>query len=437
METTIIISTLTIVCLIISIIFKPTITIKNKEIQTFWIIPLIGLLFLILFKQINLELIKSSLFSDSSINPIKILILFLSISFLSISLDEAGFFKLCALKATNIKGDNQKILFISLSIIVSCLTIFTSNDIIILTFTPFICYFCKHANINPLPYLIGEFVFANTLSMMLIIGNPTNIYLAESFQIDFLSYFKTMLLPTLFATICAFLIIYTIFRKQLNKPLTIDHDSIKVETNSFTMIICLIHLIVCTIILAISSYINIQMWIVALLFAISLLIISSIYSISKKNKFIIRSIKRVPYNLIPFVLSMFIIVFTLNNVGAINIISSALNNISTNSNNTILEYGVGSFVTCNIINNIPMCVMFEKVIANSEQIFINEKIYSSIIASNIGAYLSPVGALAGIMWMSLLNKTGVNFSFKSFLKYGIIISPIILVVALVTLSIVI
>lgn len=58
---------------------------------------------------------------------------------------------------------------------VAILTIFTSNDIVILTFTPFICYFSKNAKINPIPYLVAEFA-ATTYSMMLIIGNPTNIY---------------------------------------------------------------------------------------------------------------------------------------------------------------------------------------------------------------------------------------------------------------------
>ena len=75
---------------------------------------------------------------------------------------------------------------------VAILTIFTSNDIVILTFTPFICYFSKNAKINPIPYLVAEFAAANTYSMMLIIGNPTNIYLATSASIDFISYFNTI-----------------------------------------------------------------------------------------------------------------------------------------------------------------------------------------------------------------------------------------------------
>ena len=80
--------------------------------------------------------------------------------------------------------------------------------------------------------------------------------------------------------------------------------------------------------------------------------------------------------------------------------------------------------------------MFEKVITSSNMLFMEEKLFSSIIASNIGAYFTPLGALAGIMWMSILKKSGLKFGFKEFLKYGMILSPVVLIVALLTLMIV-
>jgi hypothetical protein len=86
-----------------------------------------------------------------------------------------------------------------LYITVAILTVFTSNDIIILSFTPFVCYFAKNAHIDPMPYLAAEFIAANTWSMALIIGNPTNIYLVTATGGDFVSYAKVMLIPTLVA----------------------------------------------------------------------------------------------------------------------------------------------------------------------------------------------------------------------------------------------
>lgn len=87
-------------------------------------------------------------------------------------------------------GASQKKLFFLLYIVTSVLTVFTSNDVIILTFTPFICYFAKNCEIDPVPYIVTEFVAANTWSMLFIIGNPTNIYLATTYGVGFAEYLK-------------------------------------------------------------------------------------------------------------------------------------------------------------------------------------------------------------------------------------------------------
>ena len=65
-----------------------------------------------------------------------------------------------------------------------------------------------------------------------------------------------------------------------------------------------------------------------------------------------------------------------------------------------------------------------------------EGVYSSIIGSNIGAIFTPIGALAGIMFSSLLNKYDIKFSFLSFIKYGSIISIPTLAISLLFLMIV-
>ena len=176
-------------------------------------------------------------------NPIKILVLFISMTILSIFLDEVGFFRYIANKAIKVLNGSQTKLFIGLYILISFLTVFTSNDIIILTFTPFICYFAKNSKINPIPYLISEFVAANTWSMALIIGNPTNIYLSSAFNIDFIKYLQTMILPTIVASIVSFSILYLLFRKQLKTEINASYNIEEVKIDKGLLIIGLFHLI--------------------------------------------------------------------------------------------------------------------------------------------------------------------------------------------------
>ena len=59
-----------------------------------------------------------------------------------------------------------------------------------------------------------------------------------------------------------------------------------------------------------------------------------------------------------------------------------------------------------------------------------------MVGSNIGAYLTPVGALAGIMWSSILRRFGVHFSFRKFLLYGAAVALPTLAAALTGLYIV-
>lgn len=94
----------------------------------------------------------------------------------------------------------------------------------------------------------------------------------------------------------------------------------------------------------------------------------------------------------------------------------------------LFKYGFASFLVSNVINNIPMSVLFGGVLGVSEASL--KSIYATIIGSNLGACLTPVGALAGIMWTGLLKSYGVKFSFRQFIGYGAVVALPALLAAL-------
>ena len=430
MIATIIISGLTFIGITLSILFFPHIKIKSIKLDTYWMIALIGALLLVATTLCPIHEVFDSWTSNTAVNPVKILVLFFSMTILSIYLDELGLFRFLAAFAANKAKGHQHVLFFTMYLLVSVLTIFTSNDIVILTFTPFICFFCKHAKINPLPYLIAEFAAANTWSMMFIIGNPTNIYLATSAGITFIEYFRVMLLPTVVAGLVELTIIYLLFAKKLREPLNNDEVIVVHIDSKVDLIIGGAHLLICLVFLIISPYINIEMWLISAICALSLLFCSLLMRLIRKKEWIYLEdcFKRLPYQLIPFILSMSIIVITLNYQGVAAKIGDFLN-----SGLTIMTYGTSSFFFSNIINNIPMSILFSNIpvaLTNGDYL---KAIYASIIGSNIGAFLTPIGALAGIMFSNLLNKYDVKFTFLDFIKYGSIISVPVLSVALLML----
>ena len=430
MVATIIICAVTCLLMILSVLFFPKIKIGKFKIDTYWVITLLGAIILLISGLADINSVWSNMTSDTAINPLKILVLFICMTGLSIFLDEVGFFKYLA-NATLKKAKNGQIkLFIYLYLIVSILTVFTSNDVIVLSFTPFICYFAKNAKINPIPFLAGEFVAANTWSMTLIIGNPTNIYLASSAGIDFISYLKVMALPTLMAGGIAFLLLFLLFRKQLSKPIEPTYEDIKIEDKPL-LIIGLTILIICTLLLAIGSYINLEMWLVTLISFASLIIITLIICFCRKQKptILLNSLKRLPYELIPFILSMFVMIIALNDAG----ISKAIGDFFGVEFATF-KYGFASFFASNIINNIPMSVLFSSILSSQGANL--PAIFATIVGSNLGAFFSPIGALAGIMWSNMLNEHGLKFGYLSFLRIGVTIAIPTLVGALLGLLIV-
>ena len=422
---TIIIASITFVLVILSILLFPHIKIGKVKIDTYWIIALLGAIILLAFSFAPVKEVGNQLITNSPMNPLKILVLFFSMTMISIIIDELGLFRyLASVASRNAKG-NQFVLFLVLYALTSVLTIFTSNDVVILTMTPFICFFAKRSKINPIPYLVGEFVAANTWSLMFVIGNPTNIYLATSSGITFVDYFKVMSIPTLVGGVFELILLLLIFHKPLKQPL-MENEMIYTIEDKVPVIVGVVDLLICLTFLIVSNYLHLEMWYIAAICALSLLIFVLVYSIFKKKTFehVVETLKRLPYQLIPFFLSMFVIVVGLKYQGINQHFADFLGN-----NNTIWVYGYTSFLTSNLINNIPMSILFTDLTSQLLETEFLKGVYASIIGSNIGAFLTPIGALAGIMFSGLVNDNNVRFTFIDFIKYGTIISiPVITVI---------
>ena len=423
---TIIIACITFILVILSILFFPHLKIGKIKLDTYWIISLIGAIILLCCGYAPIKQVGEQLISNNAINPLKILVLFFSMTLISIFLDELGLFRyLASVASKNAKG-NQFTLFLILYLLTSVLTVFTSNDIVILTLTPFICFFAKRSKISPIPYLVAEFTAANTWSLMFVIGNPTNIYLATSSGITFVDYFKVMAVPTIVAGLVELSLLLLLFHKQLKEPLQ-SNDIIYPIEDKVPVIVGLSILGTCLVFLIISSYINLEMWLVSIVCAATLLLFMLIYSCFKKSNFehVVHTSKRLPYQLIPFFISMFIIVVAINEQGIASKIAELLG-----SNNSTWVYGYSSFLACNLINNIPMSILYTNIATSLEGVAYTKAIYASIIGSNIGAFLTPIGALAGIMFTGLVNENNVRFTFIDFIKYGVIISIPVITAAL-------
>ena len=253
-------------------LLKPVINIKCKKIsfglETFFIFPLIGAIVVLAAGFLEIIEAGKSLWSFAGLNPIGILILFFSMVYISKFLDTTGFFEFVAVYSLSKSGGSSIKLFVIIYFVVSILTVFTSNDVVILTFTPFIHYFAKTAGINPTPFLFAQFFAANTWSMIFIISNPTNVVLGTAFQQTFGDFAKVMTPASVAGGLSNCGVLFLIFMENIKHKFSLKEDLgdpwLRVRSK-VDMGVSLAFTIVCIILLAVSSApgFKVEMWMIA------------------------------------------------------------------------------------------------------------------------------------------------------------------------------
>ena len=127
---------------------------------------------------------------------------------------------------------------------------------------------------------------------------------------------------------------------------------------------------------------------------------------------------------------MFVIVEALRITGVTNEIFNLLGESAL-----VWKYGFSSFFASNLINNIPMSVLFSSILANAPSEM--GAIYATVAGSNLGACFTPIGALAGIMWSSILREHNLKFGYLDFLKIGVTVAIPALIAALGVIALVV
>ena len=194
-----------VVAVVIYLVVRPThVHIRGHKLHLHYCwVPCIGVLLMLMCQTLNGEQLGAGIKGDEHIQPLALLVLFMSLvrthvtapaatgrtcfalahsqhvpmlpcpplqAYIAGSLDMTGLFAWLALKLTLYSKGNGRLLFFLDVALSAVTTLLTSNDVSIMCLTPIICYFAAAAGVDPVPYLIAEFLPANILSMALFIG---------------------------------------------------------------------------------------------------------------------------------------------------------------------------------------------------------------------------------------------------------------------------
>ena len=142
--------------------------------------------------------------------------------------------------------------------------------------------------INPIAWLISEFAAANTASMVLFVGNPTNVVICEGFAVNNAGFTAYTILPFLACSVSCFIVLAIQFRhveyipRKLDVSGDLDVRSVLLDPVGAAVGGALLG--TCLVVIIVVSFFNVQVWMISLPFAVSKFLWDLAWDTWKKKK---------------------------------------------------------------------------------------------------------------------------------------------------------
>jgi Na+/H+ antiporter NhaD/arsenite permease-like protein len=237
--------------------------------------PILAIALLAAAQCINGSVIQDGIIGTDGIKPYNILILFFSLAYMAISLDITGILEAAAYWVTSKGGKDGRRLYLYFYAMITLISIIFGNDPVILSGTVFLVYFTTAIQVDNHAWLISEFAAANTASMVLFVGNPTNVVICEGFGINNAVFSAYTILPFLACSISCYFVLRFQFQSHIPKVLT-DLDrvvrAIDALQDPVGAVVGGVLLGGCLVTVLVASFFGVDVWIITLPFAVAKLL---------------------------------------------------------------------------------------------------------------------------------------------------------------------
>ncbi|KAK7441988.1 hypothetical protein VKT23_016266 [Stygiomarasmius scandens] len=217
--------------------------------------------------------IRDGIVGTDGVKPYNILILFFSLAYMAITLDVTGILQSAAFWVSNKGGKNGWKLYFYFYVLLTVLSVVLGNDPVILSGTVFLVYYTTATRLEPMPWLISEFAAANTASMVLFLGNPTNVVVCEGFSINNVAFTAYTILPFLGCNIVCFGALAFQFRHRKHIPKRLEHvgylDPLSVLRDRVSACVGSFLLGSTLVVIIVVSFFNVDVWMITLPFAVA------------------------------------------------------------------------------------------------------------------------------------------------------------------------
>jgi arsenical pump membrane protein len=347
-------------------------------------------------------------------------------------LDEIGFFEWAALKMVRLSRGNGHVMFVYMMVLGALVAAFFANDGAALILTPIVLAKMKYLKMKPLPmfaFLMAGGFIGDSASNPLVISNLTNIVTAGYFHIGFWEYAKTMALPNLLSIIASITVLWIYFRKDIPDLIDIEHlaspESAIKNMTMFRLSWWFLAL------LMVGYFIGDRYHLPVSVFALGgALIFLAIATYFKATKPLL-TIKAAPWQVVWFSIGLYVVVYGLKNNGLTTHLADIITQMQSMGNSyAIIGTGFLAAALSSVMNNMPTIMVMDIAIGEAGNTALA---YANIIGCNLGPKMTPIGSLATLLWLHVLAQKGVKIGWGEYMKVGMIVTPPVLLVALIGL----
>ena len=328
------------------------------------------------------------------------------------------------------KGHPVKILF-ALGLFTAFVSAFLDNVTTVILIMPITFAIAKKLEIDPVPYLLTEVFASNIGGTATLIGDPPNIIIGSAGGLTFMDFLKELTPVVVIILLFVVSVLALVFKNKLhadqdkmNAVAQIDNSG--TITNKNLMLRSTIVLALVILGFMLHDMIHLETCVVAMLGASFLLIFE------KPNDIL----KDVEWNTIFFFIGLFIIIGGLEASGGIKLMAQWILDVTKGSQaatSMIILWASG--IISGVIDNIPYTATMAPMLVEIEKTMGEAYTFPLWWALSLGACLGGnmtiIGAAANVIVSENAYKEGHPISFMRFLKYGVIVVAISLIVSTV------